>query len=128
MDPPLAFGRLAKEGLLVRAQDGYNYKQEAERNRPSRDHVGPWAHTLRSSWPRAPTRVARRWRCPLDKHQTLARSDFPYSAAPHWPRAPAGCDGRAPLSIPAALDPLAHILDVGPPSTGLGSSWHWQRC
>jgi hypothetical protein len=28
------------------------------------------------------------------------------------------------LTVPATLDPFAHILDIGPPSAGLGSSWH----
>jgi hypothetical protein len=54
--------------------------------------------------------------------------DFAHAAAHHWSHTSTGSTGRTPFTIPTALDPLAHILDVGPPSTGLGSSWHRQRC
>jgi hypothetical protein len=114
----------------VGAEDCYDNEQEAERDRPGGDHVGPWAHTLCRGKPWTPAQVAwrRRRRCSLDEHQALARADFAYAAAHRGSRAPAGDSGRTPLSIPTALDPLAHILDVGPPSTGLGSSWHRRRC
>jgi hypothetical protein len=112
----------------VGAQDRDGHKQESERDRPSRDHVGPWTHTLRRGKPWTSTRVAWRRRRSLDEHQALARADFAHAAAHRGRRAPAGGGSRALLSISAALDPLAHILDIGPPSTGLRSSWHRRRC
>jgi hypothetical protein len=112
----------------VRAEDRYRNKQEAKRDRPGGDHVRPWTYPLRCGKPWTPARVARRRRRSLDEHQALARSDFAHATTHRGSRAPAGGGGRTPLSIPAALDPLAHILDVGPPNTGLGSSWHRRRC
>jgi hypothetical protein len=41
--------------------------------------------------------------------------------------AAATLDHGAALTVSAALDALAHVLDIGPPSTGLGSSWHRRR-
>jgi hypothetical protein len=111
----------------VSAEDRHRNKQKAERNRPSSDHVGPWTDPLRDGKPWTPARVARLWRRSLNQHQTPAGTDFTLAATHHGSRAPADGGGRAPLSIPAALDPLAHILDFGPPSTGLGSSWHRRR-
>jgi hypothetical protein len=112
----------------VGAENRYRNKQKAKRDRPGSDHVGPWTHTLRRGKPWTPARVARRRCRSLDEHQALAWADFAHAATHRGSCAPAGGGGRAPLSIPAALDPLAHILDVGPPSMGLGSSWHRRRC
>jgi hypothetical protein len=35
---------------------------------------------------------------------------------------------RALLAHATTLDPLAYVLDIGPPGTGLGCSWHRPRC
>jgi hypothetical protein len=112
----------------VGAENRYRNKQKAERDRPGGDHVWARTHSLRRGKPWTPARVAWRRRRSLDEHQALARADFAHAAARRGTRAPTSGGGRAPLSISAALDPLAHILDVGPPSTGLGSSWHRRRC
>jgi hypothetical protein len=112
----------------VGAEDRYRNQEEAERDRPGGDHVGPWTNPLHHGKPWTPSRVARRRRRPLDEHQTPTGTDFALAATHRGSRAPAGGGSRTPLSIPTALDPLAHILDFGPPSTGLGSSWHRRRC
>jgi hypothetical protein len=119
---------VSKKKWLVGAEDRYRDQKEPERDRPGGDHVGAWTHPLRRAKPWTPARVARRRRCSLDEHQALTRTDFAHATTYRGSRAPARDGDRTPLAIPAALDPLAHILDVGPPSTGLRSSWHRRRC
>jgi hypothetical protein len=126
--PQRSLERCSKEKWLVGAEDCYRNKQEAERNRPGGDHVRARTHSLCCGKPRTPARVTRQRRRSLDEHQTLARTDFAHATAHSGSHILAGGCGSAPLSIPAALDPLAHILDIGPPSTGLRSSWHRRRC
>jgi hypothetical protein len=112
----------------VGAENRYRNKQKAERDRPRGDQVWARTHSLRRGKPWTPARVARLRRRSLDEHQALTRTNFAHAATHRWSRIPTRDGGRPPFSIPAALDPLAHILDVGPPNTGLGSSWHRRRC
>jgi hypothetical protein len=112
----------------VGAEQSYRDQQKAERGGPGGDPVGARANPLRHGKPWTPVRVARRRRRPLDEHQAMAGANFAHATAHRGASTPAGSDRRAPLNIPTALDPLAHILDFGPPSTGLGSSWHRRRC
>jgi hypothetical protein len=131
MDPPLALDGWLKRTTwmppvrsLVGAQHCYGNQQEAEYNRPGGDSVRPWTHSLRNWKSRASTRVARRGSESLDEHQALTGPDFPHAATHRGNGFSPGVGRHSPLVSSAAFDPFAHILYVGPPNTGLGSSWH----
>jgi hypothetical protein len=78
---------------------------------------------------RTHARFARAWGGGLYKHQPPARPDFTHPTAYRWNccRAVAGGDAaldHTALASAATLDPLAHVLNVGPPRAGLDCSWH----
>jgi hypothetical protein len=111
----------------VRAKYGNRYEQEAKRDRPGGNPVGPRADPVGDTRTRTPAPSTRGRSGALDEPQALSWTNFAH-AATHW-----GNGGRLPTDRLAALtgaatfDPFAHILDIGPPDTGLGSSWHRTR-
>jgi hypothetical protein len=113
----------------VDAQHRHEHKQEAEGDSPRSDPVRAWADALdrTAAWAWAPDLFARRRQAIVHQHQLLAGPHFAHSAAHR--RDPYGALHPAPartaaLTLAATLDPLTHILDLGPPRTGLDSSWH----
>jgi hypothetical protein len=112
----------------VGAENGHDNEQKAERGSPRGDPIRAWAHALDRTRTRTPARDACGGRGALDQHQTPSGSDFAHTATRGGDGRCAGVGGspnRSPiLAGTATLDPLAHILDVGPPGAGLGSSWH----
>lgn len=108
------------------AQYGRQYEQEAKHHRPRRDPVWMRTQATRRARTSAPSLLcfAGCGGVALNQHQALPRSDFAHAATIRRSRRHA-CISRDPALTGAAhFDSLAHILDVGPPRAGLGSSWH----
>jgi hypothetical protein len=125
-------GRVAKatsrETYLVGAQDRHEHEREAEHDRPGGDPVRARTNSLGSPQSRTMARVTSRRHGSLDEHQPLSGADLAYSAMDGVKRThPIAAAGAALIDTPA-LDPLVHVLEIGPPGTGFGSSWHRRRC
>ena len=108
----------------MRAEHRYYHQEEAHTDGPGGESVGVRTDSVRHAGAGASARVALAGCGRLDEHQTPSRTDLPNSApyrrSIRLPDLPAG----PILAIAATLDPLAHILDISPPSAGLGCSWH----
>jgi hypothetical protein len=109
----------------VGAQYGCQNEQKAQQDSPGCNPVGVRTETARGAGAPAPARLrlARRNGVALDEHQAPPWLYLAHAAMGGQHCSP---DIRGPsvLTGAATLDPLAHILDVGPPGAGLGSSWH----
>jgi hypothetical protein len=128
--PPAMDGWPKPPGRLpVGAEEGSRDEQEAERDRPGRDPVGPRPDALRSARARTPACIAWGRRGGLDEHQAPSRTNFAHAAARGGSRRCAvtrrdAALRRHPFTGATALDPQADILDFSPPSMSLGCSWH----
>ncbi|MGH2912638.1 MAG: hypothetical protein ACRDJ3_09215 [Solirubrobacteraceae bacterium] len=107
----------------MRAENRSEYEQEPERHRPRGDAIGARPRNVREAPAWAPAGIPRKGNrigSIANNHKTPSR---PYLA--HTPPS-GGNRGRVDtaacpsLTLAAAFYPLAHILDVGPPLSGLG--------
>lgn len=112
--------------LAVGAQYCRQHQQEAEQHRPRSDPVRMRAQTARRTRTCSSSHLgfAGRGGVALNQNQALPWPDFAHAATIHRSRRHARIGRDPALTGAAHFDPLAHILDVGPPRAGLGSSWH----
>jgi hypothetical protein len=110
----------------VRAQHGRQHEQKAEQDGPSGDPVRARAQIARRAGACAPAglRLAGCRCVALDQHQAPAGPDFAHTATSRRNRRQTRARRDPALTCAPIFDPLAYILDVGPPRAGLGSSWH----
>jgi len=110
----------------VGAENGGQHQQQPERNGPCRHTIRARPYDLYDAPARAPTDSARqrsRGGSVANDHEAPAGAYLAYTSQRRnggW----ALVVTPPTLTLAATFDPLAHILDVGPPLAGLGCSWH----